>query len=106
MNMMSQGSMTQTRTSNKDLLHCVASGFGEKVSLVSPFQRHGMEAGHPFIMDSDKSGQDEVHIPNNFSFKDIALMRNKENITSLKVMDLTLKPGDCVYVPAYWWYQI
>lgn len=34
-------------------------------------------------------------------------MKNKEqNINFLKVMDVSLKPGDCVHVPAYWWYQI
>jgi hypothetical protein len=37
LNMLSQGTMTQTKTSKKDLLHCVASGFGEKVAMVSPF---------------------------------------------------------------------
>jgi len=79
LNMLSQGTMTQTKTSKRDLLHCVASGFGEKVALVSPFQRFAMEAGKPFIMASpDRPGDEEVHIPNNFSFKDIALAKNKE----------------------------
>ena len=65
-----------------------------------------MEAGAPFIMEAhDRQGDHEVHIPNNFSFKDIALAKNKEqNINFLKVMDVMLKPGDCVHIPAFWWY--
>ena len=65
-----------------------------------------MEAGKPFVMPSqDKPGDEEVHIPNNFSFKDIALSKNKEqNMNYLKVIDVVLKPGDCLHVPAYWWY--
>jgi hypothetical protein len=64
-----------------------------------------MEAGRPYVMDAP-GGETEVHIPNNFSFKDIALSKNKEqNINFLKVMDVVLKPGDCVHIPAFWWYQ-
>lgn len=108
LNMLSQGTMTQTKTSKQDLLHCVASGFGEKVSLVSPFQRYAMEAGHPYHLFNEQTSQDEeVSIPNNFSFKDISLIKTEQNnINFLKVMDVQLKPGDCVYIPAYWWYQI
>jgi hypothetical protein len=48
MNMMSPGSMTMTRYNYKDLLHCVVTaGEGERVTLVSPYQRGGMEVGRP-----------------------------------------------------------
>jgi hypothetical protein len=30
----------------------------------------------------------------------------KNNFEKIKVLDLTLKPGQIVYIPAYWWYTI
>ena len=30
----------------------------------------------------------------------------KNNFDKIKVLDLTLKPGQIVYIPAYWWYTI
>lgn len=48
MNMMSPGASTMTRYSYKDLLHCsVVAGEGERVTLVSPYQRGGLEVGRP-----------------------------------------------------------
>ena len=83
----------------------MAAGFGEKVSLVSPFQRFAMDVGQPYIL--EEQNNEEVHIPNNFSFRDISIQRNREqNLNYLKVMDVILKPGDCIYIPAYWWYQV
>ena len=64
-----------------------------------------MDVGQPYIL--EEQNNEEVHIPNNFSFRDISLQRNREqNLNYLKVMDVILKPGDCIYIPAYWWYQV
>ena len=30
----------------------------------------------------------------------------KNNYEKIKVLDITLKPGQIVYIPAYWWYTI
>lgn len=48
LNMKSQGTMTLTQTKKDDLLHCVVAGQGEKISMVSPYQRLNIEAGLPY----------------------------------------------------------
>ena len=108
LNMFSQGVMTQTKTSKKDLLHCVVSGLGEKVSLASPFQRVAMAPGEPIQIENQETEQmEDVNIPTTYSFVDLALRKNKDDeIHYLKAMHNVLKPGDCIHIPAYWWYQI
>ena len=44
-NVMSQGSMIMARSEPHELLHCVSSGAGETLQLVSPYQRVGIKAG-------------------------------------------------------------
>lgn len=53
MNMYSQGTMTVTKSNKDDLLHCIVSGQGEKVSLLSPFQRINIDAGEPYEFMND-----------------------------------------------------
>lgn len=44
---MSQDVMNLATYNAEDNLHCVVSGLGERVSLVSPYQRFGIKAGQP-----------------------------------------------------------
>ena len=30
----------------------------------------------------------------------------KANFEKIKVLDINLKPGQIVYIPAYWWYTV
>ena len=32
--------------------------------------------------------------------------KHKNNYEKKKVLDITLKPGQIAYIPAYWWYTI
>ena len=98
--------MTTTKSSKDDLLHCVAVGQGEKVSLVSPYQRINMEAGMPYVYSNEKDGvEEEVPIPPNYSFKDLVTAKvREEHFRFFKVLNVQLKAGDCIYIPAYWWY--
>ena len=51
-----------------------------------------------------------MQIPPNFSLIDLNTMRqNPENVRDLnflKVMHVGLAKGDCIYIPAFYWYQI
>jgi len=89
------------------LLKCVVAGLGEKISLASPYQRHGVEAGVTASIEADNGESEDVNIPINYSFKDLSLHNNKkDDLFYLKVIHIMLKPGDCVHIPAYWWYQV
>ena len=49
----------------------------------------------------------EVSLPNEYSFEDINhLYPPPEDIQFLKPFHIDLEPGDCVYIPAFWWSQI
>mmetsp|Transcript_4800 Transcript_4800/g.8230 ORF Transcript_4800/g.8230 Transcript_4800/m.8230 type:complete len:109 (-) Transcript_4800:70-396(-) len=51
--------------------------------------------------------REDVPIPPTYSFTDLVSYKNKDDqLHLLKVMTVFLKPGDCLYIPAYWWHQI
>mmetsp|Transcript_15888 Transcript_15888/g.24469 ORF Transcript_15888/g.24469 Transcript_15888/m.24469 type:complete len:135 (+) Transcript_15888:1197-1601(+) len=79
--------------------------------MSSPFQRVGINPGVPTSLKrKTKEGheeEEEVHIPINYSFKDLVTHRNSpQDLHFLKAINVVLNPGDCVHIPAYWWYQI
>jgi len=50
---------------------------------------------------------EDVHIPVTFTFKDLVSHKNNpQDMHFVKALHLLLKPGDCVHIPAFWWYQI
>ena len=49
---------------------------------------------------------EDVSIPSSYTFKDLVTAKvREEHARFFKVMDVQLKRGDCLYIPAYWWYQ-
>jgi len=63
MNILSQGAHTMTKYDRNDILHCIVSGPGERVTLVSPYQRPGIEPGRP-RKHKDQNGQErDAQIP-------------------------------------------
>lgn len=49
----------------------------------------------------------EVSIPHHHSFVDMNhSYPPPSDIQYLKPIHIDMKPGDCVYVPVYWWHQI
>jgi hypothetical protein len=65
-----------------------------------------MEAGLPYVYNNDKDVEEEVPIPPNYSFKDLVTAKvREEHFRFFKVLNVQLKAGDCLYIPAYWWYQ-
>jgi hypothetical protein len=54
-----------------------------------------------------QEGLVEVSLPNDYSFVDINhAYPPKEDFQFIKPFHIDLNPGDCVYIPAYWWHQI
>ena len=48
-----------------------------------------------------------LEIPPNYSFFDLAAHQNQaDQLNHLKSIKVELQPGDCVYIPAFWWFQI
>jgi len=49
----------------------------------------------------------EVSLPNEYSFLDMNHQYPPpEDFQYIKPFHLDLQPGDCVYIPGYWWFQI
>ena len=69
MNMISPGARTLTHYNKKDLLHCVVAGHGEHFTLVSPYQRTGVEAGQETTFENDQGQREQVPCPPDFSHK-------------------------------------
>ena len=67
-----------------------------------------MEAGLPYVYFNEKTNlEEEVSIPPNYSFKDLATAKvREEHYRFFKVLIVHVKAGDCIHIPAYWWYQI
>lgn len=79
-NMLSQGTQTLGKSNKADVLHCIASGHGERVTLVSPYQRIAVQAGFPTQFTNPETGESEdVHIPASFTFKDLSDARASED---------------------------
>jgi hypothetical protein len=91
MNIYSKGSKSVTQQINRDVLVCVVSGLTQ-ISLVSPW-----ETG---LMGSGKSFPDGGYLPKQFSPADLF----DETLKDVTVHQVTLNPGDCIYIPSYWWY--
>ena len=108
--MYSQGTQTLAQTNNQDLLHCIVAGHGERITLVSPYQRLALQAGYPGEFDNpDTKEKEDVHIPPQYTFKDLSESKVPDDINELnffKPLHQDIAPGDCVHIPAYWWYQI
>jgi len=48
-----------------------------------------------------------VTIPPRYSFLDLTNAKVEErDLHYLKVINVDLKPGDCAYIPAHWWFQL
>lgn len=108
-NFLSQGAKTMTTSNTEDRLHCLVSGADEHVFLVTPLQRGGVRAGEaaqlPAPTPEDPENTQEFDISPNYSW--IELDREEvspENMHVLKIVDVVLHPGDCVYIPTRWWY--
>ena len=42
-----------------------------------------------------------------YSFKDLVSHSNSpQDLHFLKAINIILNPGDCVHIPAFWWFQI
>jgi len=53
-----------TKYDRNDILHCIVSGPGERVTLVSPYQRPGIEPGRPRKHKDQNNGQErDAQIP-------------------------------------------
>ena len=70
-NMLSQNARTLTKYNKKDQLHCVVSGFGEQFTLVSPYQRSGVQAGVPSVSKGEDGKEEEVICPADHSHMNI-----------------------------------
>jgi len=103
---MGQATQTLAKSEPRDMLHCTVAGQGERITLVSPIQRIGMEVGkkkeliHPHMPEPVL-----VDLPHYHSFVDI----NRSNPPAkdhhyLKPLHIQTRPGDCVYIPAFWWH--
>jgi len=109
MNVMSQGSHTMTKYDRNDVLHCIVAGPGERVTLVSPYQRPAVEPGRARKF-KDQNGQErDASIPSTFSFRDIVaeqVSTNDRDLQYMKPIHVDMNPGDCLHIPSFWWYQI
>ena len=106
---MGQGAQTLPSSIKQDRLHCTVSGRGERVTLVSAFQSHGMRVGE--VKNVQVPGFEEeglpILLPNDYSFVNINHeYPAQEEWQHLQPLHADLAPGDCVYIPAYWWHQI
>ena len=68
----------------------------------------GMKIGESKRLRHPIMGEDvDVTIPNFHSFVDVNhAYPPPEDIQYLKPLHIDTKPGDCVYIPSYWWHQI
>ena len=91
---------------DEDFVHCVVAGIGERVSLVSPFQRIGVKAGESTDFENPETRQKEkVTIPQKFTFMDINNARpDPRDIQFIKNIHVDLSKGDCIYIPPKWWF--
>ena len=89
--MYTKGSKSVTQQIDKDVLTCVVVGI-QHVSLVSPW-----ETG---LMGSGKAFPECGYLTKQFSPADLF----DETFKDVTVHQVTLNPGDCLYVPSYWWY--
>lgn len=107
-NAMGQATQTLAKAETKDKLHCTIGGNGERISIVSPFQRIGMQIGSTKVLNHPEMEQPvEVSLPNYHSFTDLNRAEvPREDQQYFKPFHVDNKPGDCVYIPAFWWYQI
>ena len=79
-NMLSQGTQTLAKTNGKDVLHCIAAGHGERISLVSPYQRIAIQAGYPTQFTHPETGvAEDINIPTNFSFRDLSSSKSSSD---------------------------
>lgn len=67
-----------------------------------------MRVGASKVLDHPESGQPvDVSLPNDYSFADLNRAEvPEEDHTYFKPLHVDSQPGDCVYIPAYWWHQI
>ena len=107
-NILSQDFQNLATFNSEDQLHCVVSGIGETISLVSPYQRLGVKAGQPVTIKNPETKKDEeLNIPNHYTFIELVNQRvDPDHVKFLKVNNVELQPGDCVYIPMQWWFQI
>lgn len=105
-NALSQNFRSLATSNSMDNLHCVVSGAGEQISLVTPYLRSGLQSGVSKVF-TDKATNitREVRIPLNYTFLRLDSIRQHDS-TKLDVITLDLSPGDCVYIPVKWWFQI
>ena len=105
---LSQDFINLATYNKEDSLHCVVSGLGELVTLVSPYQRFGINAGRPAKVENPETKKvEDVHISRQYSFMELDLQRiEPDHVKFLRPIKLKLSPGDCVYIPMNWWFQI
>jgi len=106
-NVMSQSSQTLATQIGKDRLHCLVGGYGSRVTLVNAFQRVGMKVGDKkqLQVPDMEEGLVEVSLPNEYSFVDMNHQYPpQEDWAFIKPFHVDLEPGDCVYIPGYWWH--
>lgn len=80
------------RATPQDQLFCVATG-DLKLVVVPAWERDLLYTGGK--------------VPTNYSPVDLFRpdSRQHENFKSATPFDINLQWGDCMYLPAYWWYQ-
>ena len=91
MEIYAKGSKSVTTMPSKDLLTCTVSGTMD-FAVVSAWEHKQMRVNLEF--------PEGGYLPSHFSPNDLF----SESFRDAKVHLITLQPGDCLYIPSYWWY--
>jgi hypothetical protein len=79
---------------DREALMCALTG-DLKLTIIPPWERLVLYVGS------------EQGLPSNYSPVDFFNpdYSQHDDFRSATVFDIVLKDGDCLYLPAYWWYQ-
>lgn len=105
MNILSQDFTNLATYDEEDKLHCVVSGLGEKIHMVHPYQRFGIKAGQSQTIKNPKGQKETIEISKLYSLMELGKAKvNIHDQKYIKIITLDLQPGDCAYIPMFWWF--
>ena len=90
MSVLEQGTISLLQADGNEQVICAVAG-ELTVHMITGWQRYEVYAGEPF-----KNGEP---MSSNQSRLDIT-----EGLGGARTHEMTLAKGDCVYIPAFWWY--